>query len=196
MSSVGRTNYVFGTTNSMSKLPVVATMVSPDTRAEKRKTRIEDEEEESKKQKQDSTVSPVRYEMKNKILAEGEVPSNFAGAHPELFLERLQGNIETIWCDDGKKEGFIDPFVKAFFHYDKKNPNAVKTFEELKKKTGIFVAVSRRISQEVNQSQLKEGNNGGMFKLTYFIRRSGRNKVGLELEHRLCLETIANVSLI
>jgi hypothetical protein len=165
MSSIDK--ITAGVFNRMKNPVQMATAVLPDGEGEKRKVRVADEEETSKKQKSASTVAPVKYVMKNKILAEGATLINFCGAHPELFLERLQGNIELVWCDNGTKEGFIDPFVKAFFHYDKKNPNAVKTFEELKKKTGIFVGVSRRISREVNQSQLKEGNNNGMFKLTY-----------------------------
>ncbi len=152
------------------------------------------EEEESKKQQLNVIVPTVKYVMKNEILEKGVTPSNLSGTHPELFLERLQGNIELVWCDDGKKEGFIDPFVKAFFHYEEKNPNAVKTYEELKKKTGIFVGVSRRISQEMNEPQLKQGNQGGMFKLTYFVRHRDLNRSDLELDHRVCLETIANVS--
>jgi hypothetical protein len=165
----------------------MATAVSPDRQGEKRKVRVANEEEESNK------VSSMKYTMKSEILKEGETPSNLSGAHPELFIEKLQGNIELIWCDDGKKEGFIDPFVKAFFHYDKKNPNAVKTFEELKKNTGIFVGVSRRLSRQRNEAALKEGNQGGMFKLTYFIRHSDWNN-HLEMDCRLCLEKIADVS--
>jgi len=161
--------------------------VSPDRRGEKRKTRIADEEEESERQKQNVIMPAVEYAMKSEILMEGVLPSNLSGVHPELFIERLQGNIELVWCDDGKKEGFIDPFLKAFFHYDKKSPNAVKKFEELKKKTGIFVGVSRRISKEMNEPELKEGNHGGMFKLTYFIRRSDS-----EVNRRVCLVTIAD----
>ena len=65
----------------------------------------------------------------------------------------------------------------------------MKKFEELKKKTGIFVGVSRRISKEMNEPELKEGNHGGMFKLTYFIRRSDS-----EVNRRVCLVTIADVS--
>ena len=103
-------------------------------------------------------------------VEKGATPSNLSGTHPELFLERLQGNIELVWCNDGKKEGFIDPFVKAFFHCDKTNPNAVKMLEDLKKKTGVFVAVSRRISREKNESQFKEGNHDGLFKLKCFLQ--------------------------
>jgi hypothetical protein len=172
----------------------MATVVSPDRQGEKRMAREVDEEEESKKQKQSGVVSTVKYVMKNEILEKGVTPSNLSGAHPELFVERLQGNIELVWCNDGKKEGFIDPFVKAFFHCDKKNPNAVKMFEDLKKKTGIFVGVSRRISQETNEAKLKEGNQGGMFKLTYFVRHRGSNNADLVLDRRVCLETVADVS--
>ena len=189
-----RTAGVFNKTMKNPPKLQMATAVSPDGRGEKRKERIADEEEESKKSKQSVSVPLVKYVMKSKILVEGAKPSNFSGAHPELFLQKLQGNIELVWCDDGKKEGFIDPFVKAFFHYDKKNPNAVKTFKELKKKTCIFVGVSRRISRQMNESELKEGNHGGMFKLTYFVRHVNRNKSDPELDHRMCLETIADVS--
>jgi hypothetical protein len=188
------TTGLFKTVNNPANLQM-ATAVSPDGRGEKRKVTAADKEEvESKKQKQSVTVPSVKYAMKREILAEGVKPSNLSGAHPELFLERLQGNIELVWCNDGTKEGFIDPFVKAFFHYEEKNPNAVKTYEELKKKTGIFVGVSRRISQEMNEPQLKQGNQGGMFKLTYFVRHRDLNRSDLELDHRVCLETIANVS--
>jgi len=171
-----------------------ATVVSPNEHGNKRMMRTADEEEESKKQKQNVVVSTVKYVMKNDIMEKGVIPSNLSGTHPELFLERLQGNIDLVWCDDGKKEGFIDPFVKAYFHYDKTNPNAVKMFENLKRKTGIFVGVSRRISLEKNESQFKEGNHGGLSKLTYFVRHSGSNNSDLVSDHRVCLEAIADVS--
>jgi hypothetical protein len=188
------TSGVFKTVKNPANLQMPTT-VSPDGRGKKRKVTAADEEEvESKKQKQSATVPSVNYVMKSEILVEGAKPSNLSGAHPELFLERLQGNIELVWYDDGKKEGFIDPFAKAYFHCDRKNPNAVKTFEELKKKTGIFVGVSRRISQQMNEPQLKQGNQGGMFKLTYFVCHRDGNKSDLELDHRVCLETIADVS--
>jgi hypothetical protein len=184
---------VFKTMENPPRLET-ATVVSPIGQGKKRMAGVADEEEESKKQKQNVVVSTVKYVMKNEILEKGVTPSNLSGMHPELFLERLQGNIELVWCDDGKREGFIDPFVKAFFHYDKMNPNAVKTFEDLKKKTGIFVGVSRRISREKNESQFKEGNHGGLFKLTYFVRHCGSNSSNLVLDHRVCLEAIADVS--
>ncbi len=185
---------MFQTMENLPRLEM-ATVVSPNRQGEKRMAREADEEEESKKQKQNVVASTVKYVMKNEILEKGVTPSNLSGTHPELFLERLQGNMELVWCNDGKKEGFIDPFVKAFFHYDKTNPTAVKTFEDLKKKTGIFVGVSRRISWEKNESQFKEGNHGGMFKLTYFIRHGSSNSSDLVSDHRVCLEAIADVSL-
>jgi hypothetical protein len=178
----------FNTMNNPSRLGMAA-VVSPNSQGEKRKARVVDEEEESKKQQLSVIVPTVKYVMKNEILEKGVTPSNLSGTHPELFLERLQGNIELIWCDDGKKEGYIDPFVKAYFQYDRTIVTEMKTFEDLKKKTGIFIAVSRRISQKVNQATLKQVNNGGLFKLTYFIRH-----LDLISNHRTCLESIADVS--
>ena len=93
----------------------MANVVSPNGQGEKRVARVADEEQESKKQKQNVVVSTVKHVMKNEILEKGVTPSNLSGTHPELFLERLQGTMELVWCNDGKKEGFIDPFVKAFF---------------------------------------------------------------------------------
>ena len=104
----------FNTMNNPSRLGMAA-VVSPNSQGEKRKARVADEEEESKKQQLNVIVPTVKYVMKNEILEKGVTPSNLSGMHPELFLERLQGNIELVWCNDGKKEGFIDPFVKAFF---------------------------------------------------------------------------------
>jgi hypothetical protein len=169
-------------------------VVTPNGQGTKRMVRVADEEEESKKQKQNVVASTVKCVMKNEIQVKGVTPSDLSGTHPEWFLERLQGNTDLVWCDDGKREGFIDPFVKAFFHCDKTNPNAVKTFEDPKKKTGTFVGVSRRVSREKNESQFKEGNHDGMFKLTYFVRCGGSNNSNLASDHRVCLEAIADVS--
>jgi hypothetical protein len=65
--------------------------------------------------------------------------------------------------------------------------------EDLKNKTGIFAAAGRRVSRIENQLQMKQGNNGGMFKLTYLIRRRGWNHNDIDTDQRQCLENIAEV---
>lgn len=136
----------------------------------------------------------AKYAMKNSILGPDTVPVDLCGAHPELFVESLQGNIDIVWCDDSKKEGFIDPFMKAYFKYNAKDPNAVKLFQRLQKKTGIFVAVSRRESKDSNQAMMKEGSHGGLFKLTYFVRIRGSSSSDAETDRLTCLNAIADVS--
>jgi hypothetical protein len=183
------------TLEDQSRLNVVVA-VSPDARGEKRKAIGNGETYDTKNKKGDAVTERVKYVMKTEVLTEGVEPTNLCNSHPELFLESLQGNIDLVWCQDGKKEGYIDPFNKAFFEYERKNPNAVKTFMELKKKTGIFVATNRRISREVNEPDMKEGNHGGLFKMTYYVRHRGWNNKELEREHRMCLETLAEVSVV
>jgi hypothetical protein len=186
---------IMSTLEDQSRLNVVAA-VSPDARGEKRKAIGDGEIYGTKNKKGDAVTERVKYVMKTEVLTEGVEPTNLCSSHPELFLESLQGNIDLVWCQDGKKEGYIDPFNKAFFEYDRKNPNAVKTFMELKKKTGIFVAINRRISPEVNEPDMKEGNHGGLFKMTYYVRHHGWNNKELERDHRMCLETLAEVSVV
>jgi hypothetical protein len=83
------TSGVFKTVKNPANLQMPTT-VSPDGRGKKRKVTAADKEEvESKKQKQSATVPSVNYVMKSEILVEGAKPSNLSGAHPELFLERL-----------------------------------------------------------------------------------------------------------
>ena len=176
-------------------MSMLSAVVSPDDVGEKRKSRINADENEENRKKQNVNRSEIKYEMSRSVLTESVEPISLCASHPEMFLERLQGNIELVYCDDGLKEGFIDTFNKAYFHVDKSKPDAVKKYQELKAKTGIFVAVCRRLNRETNQPHLKEGTNGGMFKQTYFVRHAKWSSDDLETDHRTCLQTIADVSI-
>lgn len=176
--------------------------VSPDTRLAKRQAdrvtiqTFGNDDDVNKRHKNTTSVVVVSYEMKTEILPNGTPPVNLRSSHPELFLESLQGNIDIIWCNDGIKEGYIDPLMKALFAHDKKDAKAFKVMEELKMKTGIFAAAGRRISRTENQVQMKEGNNGGMFKLTYLIRHRNGHHGNNDVNQRQCLEHIADVSVL
>lgn len=193
-----------------------ATMVSPDlvsakrqlvmpTTSRKQSGFAEDEKEdgfgneggrERKKSKQCDAVLLERdrtYSMKLEIVPQGTSPVNLRSSHPELFVESLLGNIDIIWCNDGNREGFIDPLMKALFSPDKRDIKALKIMEELKRNTHIFAATGRRVSPTENQVQMKQGNNGAMYKLTYLIRRRIETGQVEEREQRKCLEYMAEV---
>jgi hypothetical protein len=171
------------------------TVVSPGEK-EKRKDRLDDDDEAISNKKQNVIEGGTRYEIcKQTVLTRSlQEPINLCGSHPEMFLESLAGNIEIVWCDDGAKEGFVDTFNKAYFNVDTTNAEAVRKASELRQKTGIFVACSRRISRHINKPVMKEGSNGLSYKSTYYVRFAARNNTDKEKEQLICLRAMAQVS--
>ena len=99
-------------------------------------------------------VAPIRDKLKLKSLQDVQ-PKSFLYKRPELVSINMRGCIDLIACNQGLKEGFINPFIDTYFNYDPSDRAAESKGKRLKAATSIIAAVARRTSLTSNTARKK-----------------------------------------
>lgn len=82
-------------------------------------------------------------------------PKSFLYKGPELVSVDMRGCIDLIICNQGLQEGFINPFINAYFNYNPSDRTAQTNGKRLKAATSIIAAVARRTSLASNTARKK-----------------------------------------
>ena len=90
-------------------------------------------------------------------------PSNYISTGTEKFSINMRGPIDLIGCNQGSTEGFVNPFIEAYF-----NQKSLDTTKCLKKNTNIIAVVSRHVGMNVNKPQMKQVKSRS-YKMSYFV---------------------------